>query len=821
MSDIRDAFRALRATPIVTAVAVLSLALGIGANTAIFSILNTLLLRSLPVKDPQQLAIVATDEDRDSFTNPIWEQIRDRASLFSGAAAWSGGRFNTARSGETEFVQGLYVNGRFFDVFGVPPMLGRTFRESDDRRGGGADGPVAVISYDYWQQRFGGAADAIGKPLLVEGVAFTVVGVTPPEFFGPEVGTKYQVAVPLAGEGLIRGRDSLLDERSAWWLTIIVRRRADQSLEAATSALRGVQSQIREATIPTRLRAADIPSYLREPFRLVPAASGASYLRYRYERPLTTIMVVVALVLLIACANIANLQLARATGRRHELSVRRALGATRLRLSRLLLTESLLLSGCGALLGLLFAQWGSRVLVRQLSTTTNIVFLDLSIDWRVLGFTALVTIATALLFGMAPSLRAARIEPNEALKEQGRGIAGDARFGLGSLLVIVQVALSLVLVVAAGLFMRTFLTLTHQPLGFDSDRVLVASVNATAARVEPAERVPLFERLREAAAAVPGVAAAAVSAVTPISGSTWQYRIELPDGPPLPERERGVHVNIISSDFFQTYGTRLIAGRDFTKADASGAPPVVIVNEAFARKFLNGQNPIGKRVYQAGLPARPAVTREIVGYVQDAIYRNLRQAVPPTIYIPIGQQPEMRPAINISVRAASGSPALLTRGVAETLNRTSPSLAITFRPLAEQVTSSLVQERLVASLSGFFGALALLLAAIGLYGVTSYAVSRRRSEIGIRMALGAQPARVVRMVLARVAWLVAAGVAAGALVTAWAATFVSTLLFGLTPRDPLTLVAAALVLATIGAVSGWLPAWRASKIDPARVLREG
>src|SRR3954452_18090828 len=305
-NDVRDAIRALRATPMVTALAVLSLALGIGANTALFSILNTLLLRSLPVRDPQQLAIVAQDEDRDSWTNPVWEQIRDRPSLFAGAAAWSSNRFNTARSGASDFVQGLYVSGGFFDVFGVPAILGRTFTERDDRRGGGADGPVAVISYDYGQQRFAGAADAIGKPLLVEGVTFTIAGVTPPEFFGPEVGNKYQVAIPLAAEGLIRGRDSLLDERSAWWLTVIVRRRGDQSPDAAVSALRGVQPQIREATIPVRLRPADIATYLTTPLTLTPAATGASYLRYRYQRPLTTLMVVVGLVLVIACANIAN-----------------------------------------------------------------------------------------------------------------------------------------------------------------------------------------------------------------------------------------------------------------------------------------------------------------------------------------------------------------------------------------------------------------------------------------------------------------------------------------------------------------------------------
>jgi predicted permease len=818
MSDLRDAVRALRATPIVTTVAILSLALGIGANTAIFSILNTLLLRSLPVRDPQQLAIVGLDQDRDSWTNPIWEQIRDRPALFAGAAAWSGGRFNSARSGEAEFVRSLYVSGRFFEVFGVPAILGRTINETDDRRASGV--PVAVISYDYWQQRFGGAADAIGKPLVLEGVTFTIVGVTPPEFFGPEVGFSFQAAIPLATEPLIRGRDTMLDERSAWWLTVIVRRHPDQSLEAAKAALRGVQPQIREATIPPRMRTADLPKYLKEPFTLIPAASGASYLRYRYQRPLTTIMVVVGLVLLIACANIANLQLARANARRHELSVRRALGASRLRVARLLLSESLLLSSCGALLGLLFAQWGSRLLVRQLSTTTNAIFLDLSIDWRILTFTAAVTMATAILFGLAPSLRATRVEPNEALKEQARGIAGDTRFGLGSVLVVAQVALSLVLIVAAGLFLRTFFTLTNQRLGFDQDRVLVAEINAQAARVEPADRVPLFERLREAAASVPGVTAAAGSLVTPVSGSTWQFLIELPDGPELPERERGVHVVITSPGFFQTFGTRLLAGRDFTKTDGAGAPPVVIVNEAYVRKFMNGANPIGRTVRQAGFPRSPAVTREIVGYAENAIYRNLRQAIPPTIYIPIGQQPELRPFISISVRAAAGSPALLTRGVADALGHVSSDLSITFRPLAEQVRNSLIQERIVATLSGFFGGLALLLAGIGLYGVTSYAVSRRRAEIGIRMALGAAPASVVRMVLRRVAWLVGGGVIAGTIVTVWASRFVTSLLFGLTPQDPVTLSSAAVVLVATGALAGWLPAWRASHIDPARVLRE-
>jgi putative ABC transport system permease protein len=532
-------------------------------------------------------------------------------------------------------------------------------------------------------------------------------------------------------------------------------------------------------------------------------------------------MVVVGLVLLIACANIPNLLLARAIARRHELGVRVALGASRMRIARQLLSESLLLSTTGALVGLLFARWGSRLLVRQLSTSTNNVFLDLSLDWRVLGFTAAVAATTAVLFGTVPALRGMRVQPNEALKAQGRGVVGDGRLGLGSLLVVVQVALSLVLVVAAGLFVRTFSSLANVNLGFDRNPILVASVNAQRAQLEPDERPELFRRLLEAASGVPGVASAAISAVTPVSGSTWNNRIELPEGPDLPEKERITYINLISADWFRTYGTPMLAGRDFTSADTRGAHPVAIVNETFARKFTFGKNPLGRRIRQPGFGGRPTIDREIVGYVKDAVYRSLREPVPPTMYVPYGQQPEPPSFMSASVRASGGSAALLTKSLAAALTPVHGDIAITFRPLAEQVNSALTQERIVAMLSGFFGALALLLSALGLYGVTSYAVSRRRTEIGIRMALGAAPAGVIRLVLRRVVMLVGVGVILGTAVSLGAAHLVSALLYGLQPRDPLTLAGAIAVLGTIGAIAGWLPARRASRIDPARVLREG
>ena len=821
MHVLRDAYRALIASPIVSAVAILSLALGIGANTAMFSILDSLLLRSLPVKNPEQLAIIALQTGRASWTNPIWEAIRRRDELFDGAFAWSSTRFNLAPGGEAEYVDGVWTSGRYFEVLGIDSVLGRTLNPTDDTRGGGSDGPVAAISYEFWQRRFGGAADVIGRSLTIERIPFTIVGVTPPGFFGVDVGRRFDVAIPLGTEPLIRGKESALDRRSTWWLNVMIRPGGGQSLGAAEAALRGIQPQIRDETMPPDYREEDKRRYLADPFILEAAATGNSSLRTRYQRPLTTIMVVVGLVLLIACANIANLLLARTTARRHEFSVRLALGASRWRLARQLLAESLVLAVTGAVLGLAFAHWFSRLLVRQLSTSTNNVYLDMAIDWRILSFTALVAVTTAVLFGTIPALRATRAQPNDAIKEQGRGPAGQGRLTLGNLLVVVQVALSLVLVVAAGLFVRTFASLTSLQLGFDRDRVLVASVNIQRLQLEPDAKWEMLERLRQAAISTPGVQSAALSSIAPVSGSAWNNRLGLLDGKPIEGSDGMTFFNSVSPGWFKTYGTRLLAGRDFTDGDTRGAPDVGIVNEAFARKFTGGMSPIGRRVRVQDRPGSPNPEIEIVGYVADAVYRSLREPVPPTLYLAFPQGSTAPSFAAINVRAATGSPMLLSRSLTSSLTAVNGGIAITLRPVSDQIHAALTQERLVAMLSGFFGGLALLLAGLGLYGITSYAVSRRRAEIGIRMALGAAPGGVVRMILARVGLLVAAGVVIGGATTLWASRFVVTLLYGLEPRDWTTLAGSAAILGTIGALAGWIPALRASRIDPARVLREG
>jgi predicted permease len=823
--DVRLAVRQMRAAPIVSLIAVLSLALGIGANTAIFSLVDSLMLRALPVADPARLALVYAGSATTSWTNPIWEQVRSRSDRFAGATAWSTARFDLANGGEAQPVEGIWASGSFFDVLGVRPWIGRTLTPADDRRGGGPAGPVAVIGYDFWTRRFGGSADAIGRTLTIERVPFTIVGVTPPGFFGPDVGRTFDVVIPIGTEPLIAGLSSDLDQRASWWLNMMVRLKPDQSLAAAEAALRSAQPQIREATLPPTYRPEDLPRYLTTPFTLVPAATGRSPLRMRYQRPLLTILVVVALVLLVACANIANLQLARATARRHEVSLRMALGASRWRLARQFLIESLVVSCLGASAGFLFARWGGALIVSQLSTATAPVFLDLAVDWRVLGFTTAAAALTAVLFGTAPALRASRVEPIDALKDQARGSSGR-RGGLLSGLVVAQVALSLVLVVAAGLFLRTFSSLATRPLGFDRERVLLVALNAPRSHFKGPELPALQHRALDAVRAVPGVSHAALSSKTPVGNSGWNNRVDVPGGLPLDGRPPLTNLNALSSDWFATYGTPLIAGRDFSVRDRDNGADVAIVNETFVRVYIGTTNPIGRILRLGSMGDAPPQPFVIVGVAADALYRSLRESIPPTVYVVHRAQPggadrtSVLSTMYIGVRSAGGEPGALAKSVAAAIAAVDPNLVLTFRTLADQVDASITQERLVAMLAGFFGALALLLAGLGLYGVTSYAVTRRRTEIGIRLALGAAPSRVVGLVLWRVSALVGAGIIAGVVMSLWAAKFVAALLYNLEPRDPATLAGAAVVLAIIGAAAGWLPAHRAARIDPMEVLRD-
>ena len=833
--NVRYGCRMLVKNPGFTAVIVLTLAFGIGANTAIFSIIDSLLLRALPVKEPSRLALVTDAPPRGqlSWTYPIWEQIRARRAAFAGAAAWADAAFNLADGGEMNVVNGVWVSGEYFDVLGVNAALGRTFSSSDDVRGGGANGPVAVISHGFWQRHFGGTPDVVGRTLTLERIPFTVVGVTPPGFFGLTVGSAFDVALPFGAEPLVRGvKDSRLDQRNNWWISVLLRLKPDQTMAGATAELRGFQGTIRDATYIAGVNTYERDQYLKDPFELKPDVASLSDLRSQYREPLAVMLVVVGLVLLIACANIANLLLARTTARRHEWSLRLALGASRARLARQVLTESLILSVIGAAAGLVVAQWGSRLLVRQLST--DAVSLDLALDWRVLGFTAGVAVLTSFVFGVAPAVRATRGAPIDALRERGRRSAGSGKARLAGGLVVAQVVLSLVLVVGAGLFLRTFTSLTHVSLGFDSERVLLAQVTTRRAEVVPRDRLETFERIRQRVLAVPGVAADGLSLIGPLGGRLWYRQVDV-SGSAMPKEERHTQpsgigttdatllwtepytaLNAVTPGWIATFGMTMRAGRDLADADRASTLRVAVVNETFVRKFLPGQNPIGHTIQVVRRDAAPP--REIVGVVSDAAYRNVREAALPTVYVPLAQYDadasELPPLdIIMSVRAATGPPDLLRKAVTDAVIDVNPRLSIFFRPLAEQVSRTMVQERLLAILSVFFGALAVAMAAIGLYGVTAYAVSLRKSEIGVRLALGATRGDVLRLILGRVATLVGIGLVVGVAASVFGARYVKALLFGLEPADPATIVAATLLLAAVGFAAGWIPAFRASRMQ--------
>jgi predicted permease len=803
--DLRNGFRQVARNPGFTVIAVLTLALGIGANTALFSIFNSLILRPLPVRDPGSLALLSNG----SWSYPIWNEIRTREDgLFDGAFAWSAQKFDLSSGGQTEPVDGAYVSGRLFGVLGVTSIRGRMLTPADDG-GAATDGPVAVISHRLWQQRFAGAHDVVGRQLVVQRIPFTIVGVMPREFFGPDVGRTTDVILPFAAEALIRGPESRLAARNSWWLQIMVRLKPGQSLEQANAALRVLQARITEGA-----------SRQLEPFTLVAAASGNSSLRRRFETPLFAMVVAVGLVLLVACGNIASLVLARTLARRREFSVRLALGSSHWRIARLPFVECLIVAVTGAAVGLLFAKWSSALLVQQLSTWQSTVSLDLALDRRVLAFTAVLACLSALLAGVAPVLGLKQVAPGEALKSSSRGITGDGRFSLRGTLVVAQIAMSFALVVAAGLFLHTFASLNQLPLGFGPEPLLVAEVNLQTGGGPPRERSARVERLRDATAAVSGVRSAAVSSVRLLTGGgTSTGMVAINDGP-MSRIRPTLWLNATTPGWFETMGIALRSGRDFEAGDRVGSRPVAIVNETFVRRFLMGQQPIGQSVR---LGFDPYTRYEIVGVVGDTVYTTPREGMLATMYVAMAQRTpaEFWPTVLLTVNTAPGMRAMVERDVAEALRSADPTIAFTFGTFDQLVEATVTQERLIALVSAFFGGLALLLAAVGLYGVVAHAVRARQAEIGLRVALGATPSSILRLVFERVGLLIAAGLALGVAGSLWTARFVEALLFQLEPRDPLTFGGAAGVLVAVGVLAAWLPARRASRIDPVAVLREG
>jgi predicted permease len=831
--DARYALRTLRKSPGFTTVAVLTLALAIGANTAIFSIVNGLILRALPVAAPEQLALVSTEGATAAgypagWNFAMWEQIRQHGASLGQAVAWSvfSERLDLATVGEADPVDGLFVSGNFFQELGVVPVLGRAFAAVEDGLGR-PESRVAIVSYGLWQRRFGGAVDIIGRPLLLNRVPVTIVGVAPPAFLGPEVGRAFDIALPIGSAPLILNDDAWGGPTGRSYLAVVLRLTPGRSLEAATTKLRGLQRQIIEEAMPPKgIWGENHDAMLKDALLLVPASAGISELRRQYSRAAITILVIAALVLLIACANIANLTMARGAARHRELSVRVALGAPRRRLIQQLFVESVALSAMGAVGGLLLAVWASDMLVTHMSTWFERVALDVSLDSRVVVFTIAVSLATAVLFGTAPALRASLVSPLDAMRD---AVGADRRrsriFPMRSGLVVTQVALSLVLVIAAGLFIRTFERLVALPLGFESDRTLIVDVNASRTDAGSGSRIGLYQRLALEVSTLPGVTHAAASLNTPANrGALLVTKYVVPGMPDPQPADRDAIVNFVTPGWFEAYRIPILNGRPIDRRDTTGAAQVGVVNEAFARRFFPGRDALGATIVDALVDAPPEyrLPKTIVGVVGDAIDQNLRYGPYPTLYLPLAQwnavMPEP-PQISVSVRVGAGSPASVARAVAATMTGIDRRLSFSFRLLEEQIDAGRHRERLVAWMAAFFGGLALLLAAIGLFGISSSAVVQRRTEIGIRIALGAQRRDVVRLALRQTLLATAAGLAIGLAAAAALTRYLQAMLFGITPLDLVTFVAAPAVLAMVAIVACFLPARRATTIDPMVALR--
>jgi putative ABC transport system permease protein len=828
IQDIRYGVRQLRQRPGFALIAMVSLALGIGANTAIFQLVDALRLRALPVERPKELLSISFARGSEQsglyysrsaeLTYAQWEQIRAQQQAFTGVLAWSAARFNLTTSGEGHFAEGLYVSGEFFRVLGVNPLIGRTFSADDDRED--CSSPGAVVSYAFWQRELAGDAGAVGRVVNLDGHAFQVVGVTPSHFFGLEVGTRYDVAIPLCADRLLsRDGQGRIPVRSDWWLSMMGRLKPRWTTERATAQLQAFSPGIMRATLPPNYQSDAAKRYLSNKLIATEAGTGVSFLRKEYDRPLWLLLATTGLVLLIACGNLANLLLARASVREREMAVRLAIGASRGRLVRQLLAESLLLAVIGAALGGSLAQLLSRGLIVFVSTTNSPLYVGLGVDQQVLGFTAALAIVTCILFGLAPALSATHLAPAAAMRSGGRGAtAGRERFGLRRGLIATQIAFSLVLLVGALLFVRSLRNLLLVDVGFRSEGVLAVNLDLRRAGYTRERRPALYRDLLQRLLAQPPVSSAAQVLDTPISGSGLDDMV-IPEGA-TSESGKDSHFSLVGPGYFRTMGTALLAGRDFDDHDTLSSPKVAIVNEAFARKFFAGSNPVGRSFRLRASPGQPVPVFQIVGLVRNTKYYSLREDFPSISFVPIAQDDELGAGSATFVLRSKVSMGELTSAVKAAVADVSPGIGIEFHELAGQLRDSLLPERLMATLSSAFGLLAGLLATLGLYGVISYMVARRRNEIGVRMALGADRSQVIRLVLFEAGLVLAVGLTVGGFLALWAGRAAATLLFGLQPNDPVTLLAGMAVLTVVSLVASYVPARRAAGVDPMTALRD-
>jgi predicted permease len=831
--DLRYAGRTLLKSPGFLTVALLSLGLGIGANTAIFSLVNAVMLRALPVDHPEQLVLltdpgsggvdVETQERgvRNILSYPEFEQLRAHNSVFSGILAAQSEASDldvfVGREGAEQSTKAhvQLVSGDFFGLLGLQPILGRAFTAEEDRAPGA--NPVGVISYGFWQRQFGGARDVIGKTARVGEGTFQILGVAPEGFRGILVGSDVDFWIPITMQAQVLPGRNYLRPVDTLWLQVMARLRPGMTVHTAEAGVNVTFHQILAGWAAALPSEGERQRMLGQKIKLREGAKGASELRDQFKDPLLLLMAMVGLVLLIACANIANLTLARANGRQREIAVRVALGAGRQRLVRQLLTESILVAALGGMLGFLLAEWGSHVLLAMVSGGVNNLALEVPHDYRVFLFTAVISLATGILFGLAPAIRETRLDVNRTLSANARGsIGGRGRLQTGRMLVVAQVALSLLLLMGATLFVRSLHNMAVQKLGYDRDRILMVRIDPVSAGYKGASLGALYQELREKLRLIPGVFNVTLSNTGLFSGDSGD-QISIDSAWTGKREDMHSSWTLIGPDYFRTVGIALLRGREIDTSDAARAMQVAVVNEAFAKFFFPDSDPIGKHVTDEYPTTRE--TYQIVGVVPDAREHTLRQEKAPRFYANIFHPIGTVESVTLLL-SSSGDPATVAPSVRRAIADINPGLPVlSVHTLNEQIDRRLITQRLIAELSAFFGGLALLTAAIGLYGVMSYAISRRTSEIGIRMALGASKTGVIWMVLGETIWLVAIGVAIGLPCALASGRWITSRLFGLTTADPISIAIAITIILGATLAAGYVPARRAAHTDPMQALR--
>ena len=833
LQDIRYGIRTLLKRPWFAVIAITTLALGIGANTAIFTLVNAVMLKTLPVNKPEELVLFteATNEGTsvddaprtgrwNRFSSASYEYFRNHNQSFQDIAAIRSGdsplsvRKTGSQSGEpAQRAAAQLVSGNYFSVLGVTAMRGRALTPNDDVR---SAPPVAVISHKFWREQLNGDAEIVGKNFTLNGTNVTVVGVMPVEFFGERMRRPPDFWVPLSFQPQIELRDSFQENPQVYWLTLMGRLKSEVPMQQAQASINLSLQQFLTEQAGTQLTDDRRRSIEAAYVELVSGAGGISGLRRRYSTPLRMLMAIVVLVLLIACANVGSLLLSRATSRSAEVSLRMALGASRLRIVRQLLTESLLLAVFGGLLGVVLSIWGVMLLVRLVAREAP---LDTQPDLLVLGFTGALSIISGLLFGFVPAIRASRTDLASAMKEKSRTGSGRLRLNLPSSLVVLQISLSMVLLTGAGLFVGSLLQLHRENLGFDRSNVLVVDIDPRLAGYKPKELPSLYQRLLDRLNAVPNVRSVTMATYPPFGGSSRTSSIKVPGFTATTDESLLIEDLLTSPHYAQTLGVPLLQGREIGPKDTTTSHRVAVVNQSFINRYFQNQNPIG-RIFSFDDIEKESEPIEIVGVIGDVKSSDPRESPRPTVYSPILKSEDQSAySVTIHVRTqgdASGLAPSVRQAINE-IDNTLPIFAVT--TLDESFNRNLRQEQLITQLVSFFGALALLLAAIGLYGLMAHAVARRTNEIGIRVALGAQRETIAWLVLRETLLLVLAGLLVGVPAAVFAARLISSQLFGVTPADVTTLVGASLILAVVALVAAYVPARRAMKVDPLVALR--